>query len=81
MSVYPDLYNLMDMFLHGVLETMHTEMFKNGLTPEANTVDDFIAEGKAIEEATKTQDHYRQYIGGCTCYLGYKYGSNPAKRE
>jgi len=62
MLVYPDSYNLMDMFLHGIRETMHMEMFKNGLTPEANTVDNFIAEGKAIEEAMKTQGHYRQQV-------------------
>ena len=59
MSVYPDLYNLMDTFLCGIPEMMHVEMFKNGLTPEANMVDDFVAEGKAIEEAAKTQEHYK----------------------
>ena len=62
----------MDMFLHGVLETMCMEMFKNGLTPEANMVDNFVAEGKVIEEQT---------TGGRTCYPGYKYGSNPTKGE
>ena len=62
MSVYPDLYNIMDTFLHGIPEMMCVEMFKNGLTPEANTANDFVAEGKVIEEATKTQDHYRQQV-------------------
>ena len=59
MSVYPDSYNLMDTFRHGLPASMHAEMLKNGLTPEANTVEDFIAEGKAIEEATKMQEHYK----------------------
>ena len=39
-----------------------TEMLKNGLMSEANTVDDFIAEGKAIEEAAKTQEHYKRQV-------------------
>ena len=59
MLVYPNSYNLMDTFFHGLPESMHAKMLKNGLTPEANTVEDFIAEGKAIEEANKTQEHYK----------------------
>ena len=62
MLVYTDPYNLMDTFLHGLLESMLAEMLKNGLTPEANTVDDFIVEGKSIEEAIKTQEHYKWQV-------------------
>ena len=54
MSVYPDAYNIMDTFLHGLPK----EMLENRLTPEANTVEDFISEGKALEAAMKTMDHY-----------------------
>ena len=58
MSVYPDAYNIMDMFLCGLPKEMHTKMLENGLTPEANMVDDFVSEGKALEAAMKTMDHY-----------------------
>lgn len=58
MSIFPDNYNLMDMFLQGIPKEMRAKMYKNGSTPEANTIKDFMAEGKAIEEATKTMDHY-----------------------
>ena len=46
--------NIMDTFLCGLPK----EMLKNGLTPEANTVEDFISEGKALEATMKTMDHY-----------------------
>ena len=58
MSVYPDAYSIMNTFLWGLPWEMHTEMLKNGLSPESNTVEDFVAAGKALEAATKTVDHY-----------------------
>jgi hypothetical protein len=58
MSVYPDPYNIMDTFLRGLPKDMRTKMLENGLTPEANTVEDFVSEGKALESAMKTMNHY-----------------------
>ena len=62
MLVYPDADNLMDTFLQGLPKEMRSEMLKNGLTPEANTIEDFIAEGKAIEDTMKTMDHYNKQV-------------------
>jgi hypothetical protein len=62
MSVYPDAYNIMDTFLKGIPSEMHVEMLRNGLTPEANTVKDFVAEAKALESAGKTEKHYSRYM-------------------
>ena len=50
--------NIMDTFLCGLPKEMRMKMLKNGLTPEANTVEDFISEGKALEATMKTMDHY-----------------------
>jgi hypothetical protein len=61
MSVYPDAYNIMDTFLCGLPKEMRTKMLENGLTPEANTVDDFVSEGKALEAAMKTMEHYDRH--------------------
>jgi hypothetical protein len=58
MSVYPDNYNIMDTFLHGLPADMCKELLKNDLMPEANMVDDFVAEGKAHEATLKTLEHY-----------------------
>lgn len=62
MSVFPDNYNLMDTFLHGIPKEMRAKMLKNGLTPEANTIEDFVTEGKAIEEAMKAMEHYNKQV-------------------
>jgi hypothetical protein len=61
MSVYPNAYNIMDTFLRGLPKEMHTKMLENGLTPKANTVDDFVSEGKALEATMKTMDHYNRH--------------------
>ena len=37
---------------------MRTKMLENGLMPEANTIEDFVSEGKALESAMKTMNHY-----------------------
>ena len=58
MSVYLDAYNIMDTFLRGLPKDMCTKMLENGLMPEANTVEDFVSEGKALESAMKPMNHY-----------------------
>ena len=61
MSVYPDVYsNIMDTFLHGLPKVMQTKMLSEGLTSESNTIEHFIAKGKALKAAQKTVDHYNQ---------------------
>jgi hypothetical protein len=61
MSVYPDAYNIMDTFLLGIPSKIHVKMLRNGLTPEVNTVKDFVAEAKALEAAAKMEKHYSRY--------------------
>ena len=58
MLVYPDVYNIMDTFLCGLPKAMWTKMLSKGLTPESNTIEDFIAKGKALKAAQKMVDHY-----------------------
>ena len=62
MSVYPNTYNLMDSFLHGLPKEMWYETLKNRLMPKANTVEDFVAEGKAIEDTMKMMEHYNKQV-------------------
>lgn len=38
---------------------MRDQLFSDGLSPEVNTLDDFVAYAKAYEAATKTAEHYR----------------------
>jgi hypothetical protein len=81
MSVYPDSYNIMDTFLRGLTKDMCSEMLKNGLTPEANTVEDFVTEGKAIEDAMKTLDHYNRQIAVPISKPSAHYTTNPKDRN
>jgi hypothetical protein len=41
-------------------------MLENGLTPEANTIEDFVSEGKALESAMKTVNHYDRHPSSTT---------------
>ena len=65
MSVYQNAYNIIDTFLHGLPKEMHTKMLENGLTPEANTVEDFISEGKALEATTHTMEAPKVEVKPC----------------
>src|SRR6266704_680640 len=70
MSVYPDDYSILEQFLTGIPEWMATKMFEDfGFSPESNTLDDFMATAKAIEQRGKTKTYYtamRQNIRGTT---------------
>jgi len=51
MSVYPDDYSILELFLTGIPPWMASKMFEDfGLSPESNTLDDFVAMAKAIEQ-------------------------------
>jgi hypothetical protein len=60
MVIRPDEYQVMDRFLHGIPEDIRDEVFKCGLSPEVNTIDDLVACAKAIEISKKTAAHYRK---------------------
>lgn len=61
MAVYPDGYTILEEFLRGLPLTMTTKMFKDiGLSPEVNSLDDFVTMAKSIEQRDKTDAYYRQ---------------------
>jgi hypothetical protein len=77
MSVYSKTYNLMDTFLHGLPKEMQSEMLKNELMPEANTIEDFIVEGKAIKDAMKTMDYYNKQVNLPVAWASTMVALNP----
>ncbi|RDB23199.1 hypothetical protein Hypma_009704 [Hypsizygus marmoreus] len=62
MAVWPDAYTVMDTFVQGLPEGMRDKLFDDGLSPEVNTIDDFVSAAKAYEMASKTAAHYRNKI-------------------
>ncbi|KAF5381784.1 hypothetical protein D9615_005370, partial [Tricholomella constricta] len=59
MAVFPDEYTVRDTFLEGIPKDMLVALIKEGgLSPEINTVDEFVSEAKAYESASKTAAHY-----------------------
>ena len=59
MSVYPDDYSILELFLTGIPPWMASKMFKDfWLSPELNMLDDFVATAKAIEQQGKTKTYY-----------------------
>ena len=70
MSVYPDDYSILEQFLTGIPDWMATKMFEDfRFLPESNTLDDFVAMAKAIEQRGKTKTYYaamKQNIRGTT---------------
>jgi hypothetical protein len=77
MSAYPNTYNLMDTFLHGLPKEMWSEMLKNRLMPKANTIEDFVAEGKVIEDTMKTMDHYNKQVNLSVAWVSTMVVLNP----
>ena len=70
MSAYPDDYSILELFLTGIPPWMASNMFEDfGLSPESNTLDDFVATAKAIEQRGKTKTYYeimRRNVRGTT---------------
>jgi hypothetical protein len=60
MAVYPDAYQIVETFLKGVPSYIRDRMIKDGLSPEINTIDDFVAEAKKHETSKKTLDYYNK---------------------
>ncbi|KAG6914456.1 hypothetical protein DXG01_017172 [Tephrocybe rancida] len=59
MAVYPDEYTICEKFLDGIPSDMLIALICNGgLSPEVNTVEDFVSEAKAYETSLKTATHY-----------------------
>jgi hypothetical protein len=60
MAVYPDAYQIVEMFLKGIPLYIHKKMIKDGLSLEINTIDNFITEAKRHESAKKMLDYYNK---------------------
>ncbi|KAG6846325.1 hypothetical protein H0H93_014658, partial [Arthromyces matolae] len=59
MSVFPDAYTLLEAFLDGIPEAMrHKLIEQDKLSPEINTVEEFMAHAVAHEQSKKTADHF-----------------------
>jgi hypothetical protein len=46
MAVYPDDYFIVETFLKGIPEFLWEPIITDGLSPEVNTIDDFVAQAK-----------------------------------
>jgi hypothetical protein len=60
MAVYPNTYQIVETFLKGIPSYIRDRMIKDGLFPEINTIDDFVAEAKKHETLKKTLDYYNK---------------------
>ncbi|KAJ3492048.1 hypothetical protein NLJ89_g11283 [Agrocybe chaxingu] len=58
MMDHPDRFTLADRFLRGLPQNWRNELFDRDFTPEMNTIEEMVAEVKAIEAAEKTARHY-----------------------
>ncbi|KAG6914112.1 hypothetical protein DXG01_002367 [Tephrocybe rancida] len=59
MAEYPDEYTIREKFLDGIPSDMLIALIRDGgLSPEVNTVEDFVSEAKAYETSLKTATHY-----------------------
>jgi aspartate/glutamate racemase len=48
MAVYPDDYLIMETFLRGIHESLCQPIINNGLLPEVNTINDFVAQAQVV---------------------------------
>jgi len=70
MAVYPDEYSIIEVFLDGIPKDMRTELIRiKGLSPEVNSLEDFVAFAKEYETRTKTNDYYNRRSGGGITYV------------
>jgi hypothetical protein len=55
---HPDRYTLADRFIRAIPANWRKELFVRDFTPEMNTIEELVAEAKAIEAAEHTSRHY-----------------------
>src|SRR5277367_1031736 len=59
MAVYPDEYSILEAFLEGIPESMRTQLIRElGLSPEVNSIDDFMSQAIGYEARLKTDEYY-----------------------
>ena len=60
MAVYPDDYSILEAFLEGIPESMRTQLIRElGLSPEINSINDFVSQAISYEARIKTDEYYR----------------------
>ena len=62
MVIFPDKYQVTDKFLSRIPEDIQEEVFKCGLSPEVNSIDDLVACAKAIKISIKMVAYYKKSI-------------------
>lgn len=61
MAVYPDDYTMLSIFLDKIPSYLMTELLNTrGLTPEVNTLSEFVANALDIEQRKKNETYYRE---------------------
>ncbi|KAG6833871.1 hypothetical protein H0H93_012945, partial [Arthromyces matolae] len=61
MAVFPDGYTILEMFLDGIPADMRRHLIRQDkLTPEMNSVEEFLVHAIAHEQSLKTSNHYDQ---------------------
>ncbi|KAG6858806.1 hypothetical protein C0995_013797 [Termitomyces sp. Mi166 len=66
MAVYPDEFTIWETFLDGIPAEMHCMLICNdNLSPEVNTVTEFLAYAIRYEQSARTAMHYNQRSSRC----------------
>ncbi|KAG6858999.1 hypothetical protein C0995_012341, partial [Termitomyces sp. Mi166 len=66
MAMYPDEFTIQETFLNGILAEMHCTLICNdNLSPEINTVTEFLAYVIRYEQSAHTATHYDQRSSHC----------------
>ncbi|KAG6823988.1 hypothetical protein H0H93_002707, partial [Arthromyces matolae] len=61
MAVFPDGYTILETFLDGIPADMRRHLIRQDkLTPEMNSVEEFLVHAIAHEQSLKTSNHYDQ---------------------
>ncbi|KAG6870874.1 hypothetical protein C0995_009977, partial [Termitomyces sp. Mi166 len=67
MAMYPDEFTIQETFLDGILAEMHRTLIRNdNLSPEVNTVTEFLVYVIRYEQSAHTAMHYDQRSSRCT---------------
>ncbi|KAG6888573.1 hypothetical protein C0992_008152 [Termitomyces sp. T32_za158] len=62
MAVYPDEFTIWETFLDGIPAEMHCALIRdNNLSPEVNTVTEFLVYAICYEQSARTASHYDQH--------------------
>ena len=60
MAVYPDSYTILEEFLRAIPAHMRSKCFlDHGMSPEVNSLEDFVSITKEIEQNEKTEAYYK----------------------